>query len=103
MIERLKTLPFGSWFEFKTNQQGDTVRRKLAWFSTVTGRCLFVNQRGVRTDEKSLEQLARDVITGQAGIVEEEKETLVDRAWKAIVSSLKNTFGSGGEPSPALA
>jgi len=100
MIERLKTLPFGSWFEFKTNQQGDTVRRKLAWFSTVTGRCLFVNQRGVRTDEKSLEQLARDVIMGQASIVEEEKETLVDRAWKAIVSSLKNTFG-GGEALPA--
>ena len=103
MIERLKTLPFGSWFEFKTNQQGDKVRRKLAWFSTVTGRCLFVNQRGVRTDEKSLEQLARDVVTGQASIVEEEKETLVDRAWKAIVSSLKNMVGGGGEPLPAPA
>jgi hypothetical protein len=103
MIERLKTLPFGSWFEFKTNQQGDKIRRKLAWFSTVTGRCLFVNQRGVRTDEKSLEQLARDVIIGQASIVEEEKETLVDRAWKAIVSSLKNMVGGGGEPLPAPA
>jgi len=102
MVERLKTLPFGSWFEFKTNQQGDTIRRKLAWFSTVTGRCLFVNQRGVRTDEKSLEQLARDVVTGQASIVEEEKETLVDRAWKAIVSSLKNMVG-GGDPLPAPA
>ncbi len=103
MFERLKTLPFGSWFEFKTNQQGDKVRRKLAWFSTVTGRCLFVNQRGVRTDEKTLEQLARDVVTGQANIVEEEKETLVDRAWKAIVSSLKTMVGGSGEPLPAPA
>jgi hypothetical protein len=101
MLERLKTLPFGSWFEFKVNQQGDTVRRKLAWFSTMTGRCLFVNQRGVRTDEKALDQLARDVLSGQASIVEEEKETLVDRAWKAIVSSLKNMVGGDAAPAPA--
>jgi Protein of unknown function (DUF1631) len=99
MVDRLKTLPFGSWFEFKTNQQGDKIRRKLAWFSTVTGRCLFVNQRGVRTDEKTLEQLARDVVLGQASIVEQENETIVDRAWKAIVSSLKNFVG--GDPSAA--
>jgi Protein of unknown function (DUF1631) len=103
MFERLKTLPFGSWFEFKVNQQGETVRRKLAWFSTVTGRCLFVNQRGVRTDEKTLDQLARDVLTGQAAIVPEEKETVVDRAWKAIVSSLKNMVGGGGDAVPAPA
>ena len=104
MVERLKTLPFGSWFEFKTNQQGDKIRRKLAWFSTVTGRCLFVNQRGVRTDEKTLEQLARDVVLGQASIVEQETETIVDRAWKAIVSGLKNFVGgdsSGAIPAPA--
>jgi len=55
------------------------------------------------TDEKTLEQLARDVVTGQANIVEEEKETLVDRAWKAIVSSLKTMVGGSGEPLPAPA
>lgn len=102
MFERLKTLPFGTWFEFRTNQQGDKVRRKLAWFSTLTGRCLFVNQRGVRTDEKSLQQLACDVVAGNASIVEPEQESVVDRAWKAIVASLKQLIGSGG-PTPASA
>jgi len=101
MLERLKTLPFGTWFEFKTNQQGDKVRRKLAWFSTLTGRCLFVNQRGARTDEKTLEQLALDVANGQALIVEPETESLVDRAWKAIVSSLKQLVGRDPTPVPA--
>lgn len=101
MLARLKTLPFGSWFEFRTNQQGDKVRRKLAWFSTLTGRCLFVNQRGVRTDETNLEQLAHDVITGQASIVELETDSLVDRAWKAIRSSLQQLVGR--EPAPAQA
>jgi hypothetical protein len=101
MFERLKTLPFGTWFEFRTNQQGDKVRRKLAWFSTLTGRCLFVNQRGVRTDERMLEQLALDIIGGQASIVEPEQESLVDRAWKAIVSSLKQLVGNDPVPVPA--
>jgi sRNA-binding protein len=101
MFERLKTLPFGTWFEFRTNQQGDKVRRKLAWFSTLTGRCLFVNQRGARTDEKMLEQLALDVVTGQASIVEPDQETLVDRAWKAIVTSLKQLVGRDPLPVPA--
>jgi hypothetical protein len=101
MLERLKTLPFGTWFEFKTNQQGDKVRRKLAWFSTLTSRCLFVNQRGARTDEKTLEQLALDIVNGQANIVEPEEESLVDRAWKAIVSSLKSLVGKDPAPVPA--
>lgn len=102
-LERLKTLPFGTWFEFRTNQQGDKVRRKLAWFSTLTGHCLFVNQRGVRVDEKHLDQLARDIVGQQAWIVEAETETLVDRAWKAIVSSLKQLVGRDPAPLPAPA
>ncbi|HEY7871657.1 MAG TPA: DUF1631 domain-containing protein [Rudaea sp.] len=102
-LERLKTLPYGTWFEFRTNQQGDKVRRKLAWFSTLSGHCLFVNQRGVRVDEKNLEQLARDLTGGQAWIVEPETETLVDRAWKAIMSSLKQLVGRDPEPVPVPA
>ncbi|MGA9335227.1 MAG: DUF1631 domain-containing protein [Rudaea sp.] len=103
MLERLKTLPFGTWFEFQTNQQGDKVRRKLAWFSTLTRRCLFVNQRGVRTDEKTLEQLAHDIVAGHANIVEPETESIVDRAWKAIVASLKQMVGKGPEAVPVPA
>ena len=83
------TMPFGAWFELSINQQGERVRRKLAWYSTVTGHALFVNQRGVRTDEKSLHQLAHDIVHGQAAIIEPEQESLVDRAWKAIMASLR--------------
>ena len=94
VLERIRTLPFGTWFEFTTNQQGATVRRKLAWFSTLTGRCLFVNQRGARTDEKTLEQLARDIVRKQAKIWAEQSDSLIDRAWKAIVGSLKQFAGT---------
>jgi hypothetical protein len=94
VLERIRTLPFGTWFEFTTNQQGATVRRKLAWFSTLTGRCLFVNQRGARTDEKSLEQLARDMARNQAKVWAENSDSLIDRAWSAIKGTLKQFSGN---------
>jgi hypothetical protein len=101
MFERLRSLPFGTWFELAINQQGERVRRKLAWYSTVTGHALFVNQRGVRTDEKTLHQLAHDVVHNQAFIIEPEKESLVDRAWKSIVASLRQLVGREPAPKPA--
>jgi hypothetical protein len=101
ILERIRTLPFGTWFEFTTNQQGATVRRKLAWFSTLTGRCLFVNQRGARTDEKTLEQLARDIARKQAKIWTENSESLIDRAWNAIKGTLKQFSGGETQGAPA--
>ncbi|HXD51998.1 MAG TPA: DUF1631 family protein, partial [Burkholderiales bacterium] len=101
MLERLKTMPFGAWFELAINQQGERVRRKLAWYSTVTGHALFVNQRGVRTDEKSLHQLAHDIVHGQAAIIEPEQDSLVDRAWKAIMASLRQLVGRDPAAKPA--
>lgn len=95
MLERLKGIPFGSWFEFQRNQQGDTVRRKLAWFSPTTGRCLFVNQRGQRAEERTLARLARDMVRGQIRLVTETQGGIVDRAWTAIVSALKQFVGGG--------
>lgn len=103
VLERIRTLPFGTWFEFTTNQQGATVRRKLAWFSTLTGRCLFVNQRGARTDEKTLEQLARDIVRKQAKVWQEQSDSLIDRAWKAILGSLKQFAGTEVAPQGAPA
>jgi hypothetical protein len=88
MLERMRSIPFGTWFDFIHNQQGATTRRKLAWFSTVTGRCLFVNQRGMRSEDKSLEQLARDLVRGQVRMVVAEETSLIDRAWKAILDTL---------------
>jgi len=86
---QLKRTPFGTWFEFVKNQQGETVRRKLAWFSPLTGHCLFVNQRGARTDDFTLELLAREMARGQARIADLEQPSMIDRAWKAIVDLLR--------------
>ena len=91
--QQLRSLPFGSWIEIVTNQQGDVVRRRLAWFSLVTDRVLLVNQRGQRVDEQSLDHIARLMAVDQARIVTPDRARLVDRAWSSALGSLRNLAG----------
>src|SRR5690606_11159468 len=88
--EQLRVMPFGTWIEFTTNQQGDVVRRRMSWYSPVTGNALFVNQRGQRIGEQSLDSLARMIVAGQARIVTAERGRLVDRAWQAALRTLRS-------------
>lgn len=98
----LRTLPFGTWFEFDLAGTGEVVRRRLSWFSPVTDNALFVNQRGQRVGEQSLDSLARQMAAGSARIVTVEKSRLVDRAWGAVMSALGHLVGNNA-PSEAHA
>ena len=93
--EQLRVMPFGTWIEFTTNQQGDVVRRRMSWFSPVTDNALFVNQRGQRIGEQSLDSLARMIVAGQARIVTAERGRIVDRAWQAALRTLRSFAGRG--------
>ncbi|KAF1695346.1 DUF1631 domain-containing protein [Pseudoxanthomonas daejeonensis] len=91
--EHLRTLPFGTWFEFVHNQQGDVRRQRLSWYSPVTDNALFVNARGHKVGEQSLDSLARLMAQGQARIVTEDKGRLIDRAWHATLRVLRGLAG----------
>ncbi|MCL1498308.1 DUF1631 domain-containing protein [Xanthomonas nasturtii] len=90
---QLRSLPFGTWFEFVINQQGDQRRQRLSWYSPMTGNALFVNQRGQKVGEQSLDSLARLMAGGQARLLVEEKSRLIDRAWHATVHTLRSLAG----------
>ncbi|MFN3843973.1 MAG: DUF1631 domain-containing protein [Rehaibacterium terrae] len=96
-LEQIKHLPFGTWFEFMSNQQGDRVRRRLSWYSTITGHALFVNHRGQRVGEYTLEWLAQAMAAQQVRIVPAEKGTIIDRAWHAILGALRSFSGNAGD------
>lgn len=98
-LERIKALPFGTWFEFRDDPEAPLVRRRMSWFSTVTGHVLFVNHRGQRVGEETLQSLARALAAGTATVVEVQKASLIDRAWGSIVSALRAFSGN----KPALA
>ncbi|MBN8727765.1 MAG: DUF1631 domain-containing protein [Xanthomonadales bacterium] len=97
-LAQLRRVPFGTWFEFTANQQGERVRRKLAWYSPVSGRCLFLNQRGVHGGDRTLDQLAREMVRGHARIAPPEPGSLIDRAWTAITAALRRHVA----PAPAV-
>jgi hypothetical protein len=88
-FERIRHLPFGTWFEFPEGE-GGSVRRRMSWFSTVTGNALFVNHRGQRAAEHSLEWLARELHAGRVKVVMAEQGTVIDRAWQSIMGALKS-------------
>ncbi len=98
--DHLRTLPFGTWIEFTTNQQGDMVRRRMSWYSPITDHVLFVNQRGQRTGEQSLDAVARLMATGNARVVTADRGHLVDRAWQAAMSALRSFAGRSDHRAP---
>ncbi len=82
-VEELKSIPFGTWFEFtEPGQPGK--RAKLSWHSTVTGKFMFVDQSGVKASVISMQDLADCVLNGKARIVKADKKPFVDRAMNAI-------------------
>jgi len=100
--EQLRVLPFGTWIEFTINQQGDVVRRRLSWYSLLTGNALFVNSRGQRMGEQSLDSVARLLASGQARIVASGQARLVDRAWQAAMHALRSFAGLGERTGEAV-
>lgn len=95
LFEYLRTLPFGTWFEFIRNQQGDVVRQRLSWYSPITDHALFVNQRGQPAGEQSLDSVARLMAQEQVRVVTEDRGRLIDRAWRATLGALRSLTGGG--------
>ncbi|MEO9216804.1 MAG: DUF1631 family protein [Rhodanobacter sp.] len=98
--KHLGELPFGSWFEFIDPASGQITRRKLAWYSPMSGRCLLVSRRGQRGEEMTLTQLAHEVASGRVSEVVEQRESLLDRAWRSLTGSLQKPVGSKRSTSP---
>jgi len=92
-LELITHTPFGTWFEFVTNQQGDKTRQRLSWFSTLTGHALFVNHRGQKVGEHTLDHMAHLMAKGQLHRVEPEKESMIDRAWASVMGALRSFAG----------
>lgn len=107
MIERIEQLPAGTWFEFGSGRGGGSGRARLSWYSRVTGRCMFLNARGGKCEERTIGQLARELLRGSVRLVVEDREPPVDRAWRAIGSALpapeQRARSASTEPPPAEA
>jgi len=80
------SLKEGDWIEFR-DDEGERVQAKLSYISPLKGTYLFVNRQGVQVGEYSLYQLARELRTGRAVVL--ESVPLIDRAMSSLVGVLK--------------
>ncbi len=94
-LNTAKQLKVGTWIEVTENNQ--TQRIKFSWRSNLTGRCLFVTYQGLRATELALAELAGWFQQGQAIILDQVAEPLMDRA----LVSMKETIEHQGETQKA--
>lgn len=93
-----ESIPLGSWLEIR-EKGGVKSRIKLLWRSSVSDNCLFVNRKGVKVKEMKLAELALALRVGTAIVIAGAEDPLMDRAFAAMIGSLKGS----GNPSPAPA
>ena len=99
MIARLRALQFGTWFEFKPEEGRPPRRLKMAWFSTFTETCLFVDRDGMQAETRTMLSLAQDLLAQRARIITyERKKPFMARALSAILSMLKASASAAAEP-----
>jgi hypothetical protein len=97
-IKIAEGIPIGSWLELK-EKGGVKSRIKLLWRSSVSDNCLFVNRKGVKVKEMKVDELALLLRVGKAIVITGANDPLMDRAFAAMMESLK---GPGNlTPAPA--
>lgn len=92
--QQAKGLQTGEWIEFSgdnadSDNEGtkdESVRAKLSWVSPISHKLLFVNARGVKVTDKSLDELAHDLRENLAMVL--QQIPLFDRAMASIAQQV---------------
>lgn len=87
---KLRSLAPGTWFEFRPSPDEEMERAKLCWTSPYTGRNLFVSRTGARSREVSVEELVREVESGLARVIENNR--LLERSLRALIDELRESI-----------
>ncbi len=91
------SIPLGSWLEIK-DKGGAKSRVKLSWRSSVSNYYLFVDRKGMKAMEMKQSELALALRVGSAFVIAGAEDPLMDRAFAAMMASLKGTGNSTPEP-----
>jgi hypothetical protein len=86
------SLKEGAWVEFRDGEDNRTQAR-LSYISPLKGTYLFVNRQGRKVGEYSLYQLARELRSGNAQVI--DGVPLIDRAMSSLVGALRMSAPAG--------
>jgi hypothetical protein len=98
MIDRLRKMRFGTWFEFTQPEGGPSRRIKLSWVSPLTSTCMFVDRAGMQAEIKPLGNLADEILSGRAKVIPRPKHPFIDRALVSIRKMLQSDGGEATKP-----
>lgn len=92
MMEKLRKIQFGTWFEVADGHGGERRKVKLSWLSPLTASCMFVDRAGVQTAIKPLHTLAQEILSGESKILEDSNDPFVERTLHAIRRMLQRSL-----------
>jgi hypothetical protein len=92
MMEKLRKIQFGTWFEVADSRGGEPRKVKLSWLSPLTASCMFVDRAGVQTAIKPLRTLAQEILSGKSRILEDSSDPFVERTLHAIRRMLQRSL-----------
>lgn len=95
MVESLKMIEFGTWFEFEGGK-----RLKVAWYNARTSHYMLVDQMGKRVDMMSGLNMARQMIKGKAKIISGSSKPFFERALENIYHKLNEQAESKKQEEP---
>ena len=97
MMEKLRNIQFGTWFEVSNSPKGEVQKVKLSWLSPLTSSCMFVDRAGVQTAIKPLRALAQEILAGKSKILEDSNDPFVERTLHAIRRMLQRSLKATDE------
>lgn len=97
LVERLRKMRFGTWFELSSEADGKPRRIKLSWMSPLTSTCMFVDRSGMQAEIRTLRELAQEILAGRAKVIPPPKHPFIDRALVSIRKMLQGNDKEAGE------
>ncbi|EAR21002.1 DUF1631 domain-containing protein [Nitrococcus mobilis] len=86
-LQRLVRVDLGTWFEFSTDA-GRQLRAKLSARLNGGRRLIFVNRAGFKLADKKTEEVAADLSSGKAFIL--DHNMLFDKALEQVITNLRD-------------
>jgi hypothetical protein len=88
-LDQARALEIGQWLEWQ--EDDSPLRGKLSWRSSVTENCIFVNRKGMKVAEMTVNDIACLFRDDRARVLEDVNTPLMDRALTAMLGALKET------------
>jgi len=92
LVEKLRLIEFGTWFEFRDNEKAEPQKLKVAWFNSENLSYLMVNSAGKQVSMITALEIARQMIAKTARIIAGSAKPFFERALEAIYKKMADAM-----------